>query len=84
MRFEVELTLTEKRFRYAITFEYPPKFHEARILDSMRNCRLTGMWFFHGNETKSPCQTARLFFSTGTWVRCPLLMKDPEKVPFSK
>lgn len=33
MRFEVQLTLTKKRFHYEITFEYPPKFHEARILD---------------------------------------------------
>ena len=33
MRFEVELNLGMKRFKYAISFEWPPNFHEARILD---------------------------------------------------
>ena len=33
MRFEVDLTLTKKRFQYVIAFEYPDGFHEARILD---------------------------------------------------
>jgi DNA repair exonuclease SbcCD ATPase subunit len=33
MRFEAELTLGDKRFKYAISFEWPAKFREARILD---------------------------------------------------
>jgi predicted ATPase len=33
MRFEVDLTLAGKRFKYAISFEWPPEFREARILD---------------------------------------------------
>src|SRR5437016_12227698 len=33
MRFEVELTLAGKRFTYAISFEWPANFREARILD---------------------------------------------------
>ncbi|HUY88750.1 MAG TPA: AAA family ATPase [Pirellulales bacterium] len=35
MRFEVALTLTGRRFRYAIAFEWPPDFREARILDEV-------------------------------------------------
>ena len=33
MRFEVDITLTGRRFRYALSFEWPPNFHEARILE---------------------------------------------------
>lgn len=33
MRFEVELTLSGKRFKYAVSFEWPANFREARILD---------------------------------------------------
>jgi len=33
MRFEVDLSLANKRFKYAISFEWPANFHEARILD---------------------------------------------------
>jgi ABC-type cobalamin/Fe3+-siderophores transport system ATPase subunit len=33
MRFEVGLTLDGKRYEYAISFEWPPEFREARILD---------------------------------------------------
>jgi predicted ATPase len=33
MRFEIELTLSGKRFSYAASFEWPAKFREARILD---------------------------------------------------
>jgi predicted ATPase len=33
MRFEVELTLSGKRYKYAVAFEWPANFREARILD---------------------------------------------------
>ncbi len=33
MRFEVDLTLAGKRFTYAISFEWPQEFREARIAD---------------------------------------------------
>jgi predicted ATPase len=33
MRFEVELTLSGKRFKYTVSFEWPENFREARILD---------------------------------------------------
>jgi predicted ATPase len=33
MRFEVEVMLTGKRFKYTISFEWPQEFREARILD---------------------------------------------------
>ncbi|MDY0168823.1 MAG: AAA family ATPase [Thermoguttaceae bacterium] len=33
MRFEVELALSGKRYKYALSFEWPAGFREARILD---------------------------------------------------
>src|SRR5439155_250151 len=33
MRLEVDLKLSGKRFEYALSFEWPANFHEARILD---------------------------------------------------
>lgn len=33
MRFEIDVTLTGKRFEYAISFDWPDHFQEARILD---------------------------------------------------
>jgi predicted ATPase len=33
MRFEVELTLANKRFKYAISFEMPENFREARVAE---------------------------------------------------
>jgi len=33
MRFEVDVRLSGRRFQYAISFEWPATFHEARILD---------------------------------------------------
>ena len=33
MRFEIEVTLGGKRFKYAVSFDWPPNFREARVLD---------------------------------------------------
>ena len=33
MRFEIELTLESKRLKYAVSFDWPANFREARILD---------------------------------------------------
>jgi ABC-type Mn2+/Zn2+ transport system ATPase subunit len=33
MRFEIELTIAGKRFGYAVSFDWPANFREARILD---------------------------------------------------
>jgi len=33
MRFEVDVSLSGKRFKYAVSFEWPASFREARILD---------------------------------------------------
>ena len=37
MRFEIEVTLGARRFKYSISFEWPAAFREARILDE-------GLW----------------------------------------
>lgn len=33
MRFEVDLTLDQRRFKYAVSFEWPAEFYEARIVE---------------------------------------------------
>ncbi len=33
VRFEVDLTLGDKRYKYTVSFEWPPKFYEARIAE---------------------------------------------------
>lgn len=33
MRFEVDVTLASKQFKYSVSFEWPEEFHEARILE---------------------------------------------------
>lgn len=33
MRFEIEIALSGKRYRYALAFDWPPHFREARILE---------------------------------------------------
>jgi len=35
MRFEVDLVLAKRRFKYAISFEMPPTFREARIAEEL-------------------------------------------------
>ena len=37
MRFEIDLTLAGKRFKYAVSFDWPVSFREARIVDE-------GLW----------------------------------------
>jgi predicted ATPase len=44
MRFEVELTLTAKRFKYAISFEMPENFREARVAEE--SCLVDGNAIF--------------------------------------
>lgn len=33
MRFEIDLVLYGRRFKYALSFEWPPTFREARVLE---------------------------------------------------
>lgn len=47
MRFEVELTLAGKRFKYAISFEWPAEFREARILDEALSVDGTAIFTRH-------------------------------------
>jgi predicted ATPase len=37
IRFEVDLRLTNKRFKYIIAFEFPENFHEARVAEESLN-----------------------------------------------
>jgi len=44
MRFEIEVTPANKHFKYAVSFELPPTFQEARILDE--NLSVDGLTVF--------------------------------------
>ena len=50
MRFEVEATLANRRFKYAISFEMPENFREAHVAE--RNCRLMGTLCFRAAKDK--------------------------------
>ncbi len=52
MRFEVELTLTGKRFKYAISFEWPAGFREARILYESLSVDGTDVFTRHHAEVR--------------------------------
>src|SRR5665213_2871532 len=45
MRFEIEVTLSGKRFKYAVSFDWPDNFREARVLDE--SLAVDGQDIFH-------------------------------------
>lgn len=47
MRFEADLTLSNRRFKYAISFEWPPGFREARILSESLSVDGTSVFTRH-------------------------------------
>ena len=52
MRLEVELTLTGKRFIYAVSFEWPANFREARILDESLSVDGQNIFRRHQRQTE--------------------------------
>lgn len=52
MRFEVELTLSGKRYNYSVSFEWPPGFREARILDESLVVEGQSIFERHGSQTQ--------------------------------
>ena len=52
MRFEVELTLSGKRFKYAISIEWPANFREARILDEGLSVDGQSVFTRHQSQTQ--------------------------------
>jgi ABC-type cobalamin/Fe3+-siderophores transport system ATPase subunit len=52
MRFEVELTLSDKRFKYALSFEWPAGFQQARILDESLSVDGQSIFTRHQAETQ--------------------------------
>jgi ABC-type cobalamin/Fe3+-siderophores transport system ATPase subunit len=52
MRFEIEVTLSGKRFDYAIAFEWPANFREARILDESLSVDGQSVFTRHQSQTQ--------------------------------
>ncbi len=52
MRFEVEVTLSGRRLQYAISFEWPPGFREARILDESLSADGASVFTRHHAQTR--------------------------------
>jgi ABC-type cobalamin/Fe3+-siderophores transport system ATPase subunit len=52
MRFEVELTLEGKRYQYAISFDWPAEFREARILDESLSVDSSAVFTRHQSQVQ--------------------------------
>jgi predicted ATPase len=52
MRFEVDLTLSGKRYKYSVSFEWTPGFREARILDESLVVEGQSIFERHGSQTQ--------------------------------
>ncbi len=64
MRFEIELTLSGKRFKYAVSFEWPATFREARILDE--SLSVDGNAIFTRRASQIQLSGGAALASTGT------------------
>jgi predicted ATPase len=75
MRFEVELTLSDKRFKYEISFEWPTNFREARILDESLSVDGNVIFTRHHSQIQLPGgQTFGLDWHT---VALPVINERP-------
>jgi len=54
MRFEIEVTLAGKRFKYAIAFDWPDTFREARILDESLTVDGQAIFTRHEAQVQQP------------------------------
>lgn len=75
MRFEVDLTLSKKRFHYGITFEYPPNFHEARIFSE--DLSVDGNVVFSRQRNQVSLSTGATFFLDWHVGALPIINERP-------
>ncbi len=75
MRLEVELMLSEKRFKYAVSFEWPANFREARILDE--SLSVDGQTIFTRHQAQTQLSSAPAFGIDWHIVALPVINERP-------
>jgi predicted ATPase len=75
MRFEVDLTLSGKPFKYAISFEWPANFREARILDE--NLSIDGSSVFARHHAQIQLASGPAFGLDWHTVALPVIEERP-------
>ena len=75
MRFEIELTLSGKLFRYVIAFEWPANFREARILDE--SLTLDGIVVFTRQQSEIQLARGQAFRLDWHTVALPVINEPP-------
>jgi predicted ATPase len=75
MRFEVDLKLSDTRFKYAISFEWPPKFREARVLDEALSAN--GQVVFTRNQSQIQLAGGPSFGLDWHTVALPVIEERP-------
>src|SRR5271157_2294427 len=75
MRFEIELTLTGRRFKYAIAFEWPEHFREARILDE--SLSVDGQSIFTRHQAQTQLSGGAPFGIDWHTVALPVINERP-------
>ncbi len=75
MRFEIDLTLSGKRFKYEISFEWPANFREARILDE--GLSLDGIPVFTRHNSQIQVSGGQAFGLDWHTVALPVINERP-------
>lgn len=75
MRFEVELTLSGRRFKYAISFEWPANFRQARILDE--SLLVNGQAIFTRHQAQTQLSGGATFGIDWHTVALPVINERP-------
>src|SRR5262249_36355531 len=77
IRFEVELTLSSKRFKYAVSFEWPANFREARILDE--SLSVDGNIIFTRHHSQIQLAGSQAFGLDWHTVALPVIYEQPDE-----
>ena len=75
MRFEVELTLSSKQFKYVVSFEWPAKFREARVLDE--SLSVNGQLIFSRHQVQIQLTGGASFGLDWHTVALPIIEEGP-------
>jgi ABC-type cobalamin/Fe3+-siderophores transport system ATPase subunit len=75
VHFEVELTLSGKRFKYSVSFEWPANFREARILDE--SLAVDGQSVFTRHQAQTQIAGGAAFGIDWHTVALPVINERP-------
>jgi ABC-type cobalamin/Fe3+-siderophores transport system ATPase subunit len=75
IRFEVELLLSGKKYKYALSFDWPPKFREARVLDEALS--VDGQFVFSRSQAQIQLSGGAAFGLDWHTVALPVIEERP-------